>query len=202
MELISFRFLLTHLGKDIPLEEVVDEIKDFDTRFTMILERHVVVLVWWCILNFAVGIPSLVFSTGWFWYFMLMNISWGVINLAIALHLFDHFYLKRFFKGNVYHRLETTRHVEKMLLFNVGLDLAYIFAGLWLLTYARVPDVGYPELWWGFGWATVLQGAYLFIQDLIFHGMHRSNMRKCEPFMENILEEKLKANPGKIAAKP
>ena len=78
--------------------------------------------------------------------------------------------------------------MEKVLLFNVGLDDMYIFAGLYLITLARVPGMNYPELWAGFGWSVLVQGVYLLVNDNVFHWMHLVNFRKCRPYLENLIE--------------
>ena len=87
-----------------------------------------------------VAIPVLFLYTDWIWYFMLMNVSWAVINFTIVLLLNDHIFYRRFIKGTVFRRFEVQRHVEKMLLFNLGLDACYIFIGLYLKTLSFLPD--------------------------------------------------------------
>lgn len=191
MQPLSWRFFFTTLAAGLPLEEIVDEVRDFDERFGIILRKHLALLGWWCFINLAVGLPGMFLFKGWLWYFMLMNMAWGIINFAIVLWIFDHIFLKRFVEGNVFQRFEVQRHVEKMLLFNIGLDTAYIFAGLWLKALAAIPGMSYPELWLGFGWSVILQGAFLFIHDNIFHYLHRANFRKCKPFLEDVMETQL-----------
>lgn len=188
MEPINWRFFLRALRKRLPLREIVDELRDFDERFIIILHKHVAMLGWWCFLNAIVAVPLLLLSKGFWQYFMMMNLSWAAINFAIALRMYEHVYIGRFQRGNVYKRFEVQRHVEKMLLLNVGLDAAYCFAGLWLLTLGRVPDMAHPELWLGFGWSVLVQGAFLFIHDNVFHWMHLVNFRKCKPYLENLIE--------------
>lgn len=152
MASLSWRFFFTTLVVDLPLEEIVDEVRDFDERFGIILRKHLALLGWWCFINLAIGIPGMFLFKGWLWYFMLMNMTWGIINFAIVLWIFDHIFLRRFVEGNVFQRFEVQRHVEQMLLLNIGLDTAYIFAGLWLKALAAIPEMPHPELWLGFGW--------------------------------------------------
>ncbi len=191
MKPISLRFFFWALSKRIPLREIVDELRDFDERFILILHKHVGVLGWWCFVNAIAGLPVLFIVKGFWWYFMLMSLSWAAINFAVVLRMYEHTIMGRFTKGNVYKRFEVQRHVEKMLLFNVGLDTAYVFAGLYLHTLSRVPGIGYPELWAGFGWSVIIQGAFLLVHDNIFHWMHLVNFRKCKPFLENLIETQL-----------
>jgi len=192
MKIISWQFLLRNLATDIPFEEVVDEIQDFDRRFSIILKKHLAVLGWWCILNLAVGLPVMFYFKGMWWYFFVMNISWALINFTIVLFLYDHVFFLRFQQGNVYQRFEVQRHVQRMLLLNIGLDTAYIFAGLYLKTLALVPGITYPDLWLGFGWSVIIQGAFLFIHDNIFHLLHLKNFRQCKPFLAKAIEQRMK----------
>jgi hypothetical protein len=191
MKPISWRFFYITMTKRLPLYEIVDELRDFDERFAIILHKHVAALGWWCILHFFIALPGLFLAKGWLWYFMLMNLSWAAINFAIAWWMYDHVYMRRFQHGNVYKRFEVQQHVEKMLLFNVGLDASYIFAGLYLLTLSRLPDIAHVALWAGFGWSVILQGVYLFIHDNFFYRLHFINFRTCKPFLENIIEAQL-----------
>ncbi len=191
MRLIPFRFFLTSITTDLPLEEIVDEVRDFDERFTIIVNKHLALLGWWCILNLLVGLPGLFYLPGWWWYFMLMNMCWAAINFTIVLWIFDHQFLRRFLAGNIFQRFEVQRHVEKMLLLNIGLDLAYIFAGLWLKGLAENAGMQHPEMWLGFGWSVIVQGAFLFVHDNIFHFLHYLNFRKCKPFLEDVMETQL-----------
>ena len=188
---MSWRFFLRALTKDLPLEDIVDELRDFDERFAIILRRHLAVLSWWCVINVLTGAIGLLLAQGNWWYFFLMNISWAIINFSIVLWIFDHSYYRRFAKGNVFERSEVQHHIEKMMLFNVGLDLMYIFAGLFLLTLGYLNEISYPELWVGFGHSVILQGTYLFIQDNYFHRLHRINYKKCKPFFEDVIESQI-----------
>lgn len=187
MKALSWQLFFRSLAEDLPLEEVVDEVRDFDERFGIILRRHIAVLGWWCVLNLIVSIPVLWLFDNWLWYFVVMNLSWAVINFGIVLKLYDHIFYRRFLKGSVFQRFEVQRHVEKMLLLNIGLDLSYFFIGLYLKTLSYVPDIGTPDLWYGFGWSVMLQGTYLFVHDFSFHLLHVINFRKCKPFLEKQL---------------
>ncbi|MCB0579556.1 MAG: hypothetical protein KDD10_09650, partial [Phaeodactylibacter sp.] len=59
MASLSWRFFFTTLAVDLPLEEIVDEVRDFDERFGIILRKHLALLGWWCFLSLAVGVPGL-----------------------------------------------------------------------------------------------------------------------------------------------
>jgi hypothetical protein len=188
MQPLSWRFFFIALVQPLPLQDIVDELRDFDARFVQIIHKHAAVLGWWCILHFLAGIPVLLFASGFWWYFMLMGLSWAGINFAIVWKLYEHTYMRRFVRGDILKRFEVQRHVEKMMLFNVGLDAAYCFAGLYLLTLARVPDMAHPALWSGFGWAVLAQGLFLLIQDNVVHWLHWRNFSQCRPYLERMMQ--------------
>ncbi|NET36326.1 MAG: hypothetical protein F6K19_30595 [Cyanothece sp. SIO1E1] len=188
MKIVPIRFFWEKLIVDLPIEEIVDEVRDFDARFLMILNKHLAVLAWWCFLHLLIGVPMLLWSKGWLWYFATMNISWALINLWIVFKLYDHIYHRKFRKGNVYRRFQIQQHVEKMLALNIGLDISYCVAGLYMSTWMAE---GPPGLWEGFGYAVMLQGAYLLIHDISFLILHHLNYRKCRPFLEDVIETQL-----------
>lgn len=188
MKIVPIQFFWEKLIVDLPIEEIVDEVRDFDARFLMILNKHLAVLAWWCFLHLIIGIPMLLWSAGWLWYFATMNISWALINLWIVFKLYDHIYHRRFRKGNVYRRFQIQQHVEKMLALNIGLDISYCLAGLYMSTWMGEGPSG---MWVGFGYAVLLQGGYLLIHDISFFILHHRNYRKCRPFLEDVVETQL-----------
>ena len=191
MRLMPFRFFIRALTTDLDLDEIVDELRDFDDRFRIILRKHLAVLGWWCILNLLTGIIALFLFDGALWYFFLMNISWAIINFSIVVFVFDHTYYQRFTKGNSFERFEVQRHVEKMLLLNIGLDLTYIFAGLFMWALSFKSGIMHPDLWLGFGWSVIIQGSFLLLQDNVIHYLHLQNFKQCRPFLEKVIEDQL-----------
>ena len=147
--LLNWSFFYRPILADIPFEEEVDELKDFDERFRIILRRHLSLLAWWSLLTALVGLPSIFLGKGIWPYFWMMTVSWAAINFGIVLGLLGHTAFQQFARGNTFDRFRVQRHIEKMLLFNIGLDTAYVFAGLWLHTLGRLPDIAHPELWTG-----------------------------------------------------
>ncbi|MEL6926586.1 MAG: hypothetical protein AAFO94_21275, partial [Bacteroidota bacterium] len=178
MRWIPLNFFFRHLVSDIPLEEVVDEVRDFDERFMLIIRKHMAVLGMWCLLHLMGGTIGLLLAEGAWWYFWLMSMCWAFVNLLVVYWIFDHVFLEQFKSGNLFQRFDLQRHIEKMLFANIGLDVAYIFCGLFFFALAGQSDIPYPELWRGFAWAVLLQGAYLFLQDIFFHRLHYANFKK------------------------
>lgn len=77
-----------------------------------------------------------------------------------------------------------------MMFLNIGIDAAYIFVGFWLRKHSFICNISYSDMWLGFGWAIIVQGLFLLIQDITFFRLHRRNFRKAQPFLEALLKNK------------
>jgi hypothetical protein len=188
MTLHNVRSLFTErqnsIGFDVPPD---DELSDFDNRFRLILRKHFTVLASWSILNGVSGLINLFILRGSLYYFLMMNGVWGVINFAVAIGFFFHTIYRKSRKGSIYECLVVQNHVEKMIFLNIGLNTAYVFVGFWLREHSFICGVSNPNLWLGFGWAIVVQGLFLLVQDITILWLHRRNFRKTQPFFEKIL---------------
>lgn len=191
MNWIPFSFIRRHLLDDIEFHEIVDELKDYDDRFFQIVRKRLAVLGIACLIELVIILPLLFYVDGAWWYFMVMTLSWAVINYYIVLWIFNHILLSKFVDPDPFERFEAQRHVENMLFINIGLDVAYIFAGLWIRGLGQIPDTAFADLWTGFGWAIVFQGVYLFFQDNLFHRLHSINIRKALPFFKALMLSEL-----------
>jgi hypothetical protein len=189
MKLQDIRFLFTEhqrpIGFDLPHD---DGLSGFDNRFRLILRKHLTILAWWSILNGAGGLIALFILRGCDYYFWMMNGVWGVINFAVAIVFFFHTLYRKSRKDSAYKRLAVHSHVEKMMFLNIGLNAAYVFVGFWLREHSFICPTSYPNLWLGFGWAIVMQGLFLLIQDITILCLHRRNFRNAQPFFDTLLE--------------
>lgn len=137
------------------------------------------VLASWALLNLFSGLLMSFFTERILFYFHLMNLSWGIVNMGVALFIFYH-------HNHIFNKPQTNQekwhhqiHAEKMMLLNVGLDIAFLMIGLALYqqAYSRL-DTLLPALWKGFGISVLLQSLFLFVQDLLFHALHLKNRRR------------------------
>ncbi len=103
----------------------------------------------------------------WFKGFGGQFIGWGIINGLIAL-----FGLRgaqknaaRFTSGEISLEEHTrqTNQFRNLVAINTALDVGYIAAGAWLAGSKNSPD---PQRK-GMGWGIILQGAFLFVWDLL-----------------------------------
>lgn len=140
-------------------------------------KTNMTILAAWAGVNIIQGAISATNATGSGPHFFKMNAYWNVVNLGIAsLGLFQ---LRK--ELNKQYSL-TQNHLaqqklEKILLLNTGLDLAYITTGLLLKENGnRTSNLQNT----GFGNSLLLQGAFLLVFDLVQYGNHRRNGKLLE----------------------
>lgn len=179
--------LITEVQRPLNLDEKHDELRDFDTRFRLILRKHLVILAWWGLFNLIGGLAALLALSGVAYYYWMMAWVWGLINLLVAIGVFYHTFYRKFRQHNAFERFEAQRHVEKLMFLNIGIDSAYFFVGLLLREHSFACPVTYADMWMGFGWAIIVQGAFLLAQDIYVYRLHRLNFRQAQPFLEKTL---------------
>ena len=117
-----------------------------------ILHHLTVGLLAWALSNLMAAVAGLYWQPGKngdFWRgFWFMNAIWGFIDGAIGW-------------ANLITGPVTIEFLRNVLAINSGLDLAYIATGV-------VLAIRVKPLLQGFGWAVILQGAFLLAFDLSF----------------------------------
>ncbi|MCB0846751.1 MAG: hypothetical protein KDE26_26060, partial [Bacteroidetes bacterium] len=73
--------------------------------------------------------------------------------------------------------VKAQNQIEKILLFNAGLDLAYIASGAYLIERSKTnpANAGRAEQFNGYGQSLILQGGFLFVFDLTAFLIHQRN---------------------------
>jgi hypothetical protein len=120
--------------------------------------------------------------------FYQMNIGWNAVNLALAIPGFINARKKLQDSNkpdNAADIMEEAHNIEKILLLNTGLDVAYMAAGGCLMN-IQTSDIDRKMQFEGFGAGLILQGGFLFAFDIIMYVMHRKNGRKINELMRNI----------------
>ncbi len=128
----------------------------------------------WAVLNFAVSIP------GWFltdkdstWHNVHeMNVAWNLVNITLAgfgyMGLGDELASP---PASAIAALGLSTDMQKILLFNAGLDVAYMTAGTMMLW---LGDAEKKRLR-GYGASLIAQGAFLFVFDLVLWWFNQSH---------------------------
>ncbi len=160
------------------------DLTDFN-RQRLDRNRHsMYVLGAWGIANIAGGAIGITQTKGAQKSFHQMNLGWGVINLGLAasgLWTATHTAPATF---ELYETARQHHRMQKILLFNAGLDVAYMAGGAWMMERAKT-GVANGDRLRGFGRSLVLQGAFLFAFD-VGAAIYLGGLEKqLPPFFEN-----------------
>ncbi len=101
-------------------------------------------------------------------YFHQMNGFWNIVNLGIAGAGYLALTKEDPSSLTLTQSILEQRQIEKVLLFNTGLDIAYIFGGLYMVEKAK-NFAGNKDRLKGFGQSVMMQGGFLFVFDLLFY---------------------------------
>ena len=115
----------------------------------------------WALLNLLIGTIRGFQTRGQVQAFHQMNAYWNLVNLGIA-----GYGLWQARQGslalNFWEVLNAQQQIEKVLLFNAALDVAYLSFGFFLIEKGRRLE---KDSWIGFGKSILLQGAFLLLFD-------------------------------------
>lgn len=145
------------------------------------------VLAGWSVANIAVSAVAIGKAEGSNRYFHEMNIYWNAVNLGIAGLGFLNVAKsrKRSATFTLSEAVEAQHGVETVLLFNSGLDLAYVASGFWLLEKSK-NDVSQQDRLKGFGQAVAIQGGFLLVFDITNYFIHRANAPKLKRVLDRV----------------
>ena len=166
------------------LETVVAEdftLEDLDQRRNSINAAGMLALGSWSAAN--IGLNSVLYFTTDedIRYFYQMNALWNVVNLGIAgLGYFGS--VRAAPSGDLFGAVDAQYGIEKALLFNAGLDTAYMMSGLLLMQYAENTNRN-PEMFRGYGQSLPLHGGFLFVFDLLVCAIQGGSRNLIEPLL-------------------
>ena len=106
--------------------------------------------------------------------FHQMNVFWNVVNMGIAAGG----YFSALPAGDALPLKETLSEYHRfnnLLLFNAGLDIAYVMAGFYLKEKARNSPKR-RDLFKGYGNSVIMQGAFLFLFDVVLYYVNQSQI--------------------------
>jgi len=163
--------LLTSVVLSAPaLANTPNIIQESFERRTQVNRVGMTILGAWAIGNILVG-TSLALAEVGDPAFHQMNAMWNTVNLGLAA--FSLIQARRAQPPSTLAKEIQAQHsIEKILLFNAGLDVGYMATGLWLREMNSGP---WTQDLPGWGNALVLQGAFLFAFDLVLFAVHRRN---------------------------
>jgi len=138
---------------------------DFNNQRIQNSKKAMTVLGTWAVGNILVGGIGMTQTEGQTKAFHQMNAGWGAINLVIAG--FGYYNAMQTDPASLTLANSITEHhkIQKVLLFNAGLDIGYMLGGLYLTERAKnSPDKA--DQFRGFGKSIIMQGAFLFVFDV------------------------------------
>ena len=143
------------------------DIHQFNLERIDLTQSGMIVLGTWALLNILLSPILAIKSTGAAKDFHQMNALWNIVNLALAIYGYYTADNNDASLSLVETIIEQTT-IEKILLFNAGLDLAYIATGFYLKERSK-NNTKHQNRLLGFGNSLILQGAWLFVFDLGFY---------------------------------
>jgi hypothetical protein len=140
------------------------------------------VLGGWAVSNMIVGGIGMTKTNGTTKYFHQMNAAWNSVNLTIAG--FGYYGLKNQDVGMTLSETISEFHsLEKILLFNTGLDVGYVALGAFLWERGLRKESNRLT---GYGQSLVLQGGFLFVFDTILYFLNRSKSSQLMDFVSHV----------------
>ncbi len=130
----------------------------------------------WAVANISSGFIIAGQTTGQTKYFWRMNAYWNFINLGLAGMAYLNAISASAKKYSFADNFEAQHALEKIYIFNFGLDLAYIAGELYLHERGRsatTPNSG--DQLKGYGTSIIAQGAFLLLMDGVMIRLHQKN---------------------------
>lgn len=175
---------LTLLGSTFPIlsQGQTSSLEAYNQKRIQYNKDGMKILGGWALGNMALGAIQSGRTTGETKAFHQMNIYWNGVNLLIAG--FGYYSaMKETPSSDAWKTIKSQNSIEKILLFNAGLDIAYMVGGVWLNERGnRLSDAQLK----GFGKSVVLQGAFLMSFDLIKYFMHRSHAKELPQLIQHL----------------
>lgn len=123
------------------------------------------VLGGWVVGNIVFGVILVSQWIGESCYFYGMNVGWNLVNLGLAIVGYIVVIKGDFFVLSLAESINEQYSVQKIFLFNVGLDVGYMLGGVYLIECVKNIEEKL-ECLWGFGKFIFFQGGFLFVFDL------------------------------------
>jgi hypothetical protein len=118
-------------------------------------------------------------------YFHLMNAGWNLVNLSLASVGYLGALRADPSALGAYETVRAQYNLQKLLLFNAGLDIGYMAGGLYLLERGKRVEKN-AEMLRGFGRAIILQGGFLFAFDTIAYLAFAADNKLLTPLLESL----------------
>lgn len=160
------------------------ELADFNKSRLKRQKRAMRTLAGWSAVSVVGGTIGALTTQGEAKSFHQMNAGWGAVNLMIVGGGFLQIKKAMAKEPNLAESVKDYYKVRSILLFNAGLDLAYISSGFYLLEKAKnSADFSDKNRFNGFGKSVILQGGFLLAFDLITYLRLGKEEGRLEPLL-------------------
>ena len=176
--LILFFFLVSFplLAQEIPA------LQDFNQTRLGYNRSGMLILGTWAIGNMVWGGIGASQTSGEVKAFHQMNLYWNSVNLVIAG--FGYYQATKEVPGtDFWATMNAQQSIEKILLVNAALDVAYMAGGLYMKERGLRSDNSRLV---GFGQSVILQGAFLMAFDAVMYGFHQAHAGELPGLVQNI----------------
>lgn len=164
------------------LAQTGDVLMDFNQQRLDYNRKGMLILGSWAIGNMLWGGIAAGQTSGEIKAFHQMNLYWNSVNLIIAGLGYWQATQNPGSLGFM-ESMEAQHGIEKILLVNAALDVAYMAGGLYLKERGLRKS---NERLQGFGKSIILQGAFLLAFDGIMYGMHHQHAQELPAIFENL----------------
>lgn len=164
------------------MAQEIPALQDFNQTRLDYNQKGMLILGSWAIGNMVWGGVGASQSSGEVKAFHQMNVYWNAVNLAIAG--FGYYQATKEIPGtDFWATMEAQQSIEKILLVNAALDVAYMAGGLYLKERGLRTDNSRLV---GFGKSVILQGAFLMAFDAVMYGFHHAHAGELPELVQNI----------------
>ena len=185
MKILPFAFLFFLFLLFSPIDIFGQEIpglESFNEKRIEYNKTGMVILGSWAIGNMVWGAAGASNSTGQTKAFHQMNLYWNSVNLLIAgLGYWQA--TKEVPSNDLLESMMAQGKIEKILLLNAGLDLAYMAGGMYLKERGQRIS---KDKFVGFGKSIILQGAFLLTFDALMYTFHVTHAKELPAFFEQV----------------
>ena len=147
-------------------------------------KKAMTILGSWSVLNITTSLAFREKTTGIDKQFHTMNGLWNLVNGGLALSGYLNSKKERL-SSDAIESMNKFQKLERTLIFNSGLDIAYIATGLYLRERGKNElNLTRSEQFQGFGKSLMLQGGFLLVFDALFY----SSLRYQSSYFKNLMQ--------------
>ena len=180
--IILITTLTVFLSFQVVAQSEHQQMLDFNHKRIDYNRSGMLILGSWAIGNMVLGGVMIGRTSGETRAFHQMNIYWNTVNLAIAG--FGYYSaMKEVPSTEFWETMRAQQSIEKILLVNAALDVAYMAGGLYLFERGRRLE---NDQFKGFGKSVILQGAFLMSFDAIKYAFHNFHGKELPEIMNHV----------------